>query len=272
MARFSTSRRAVTQALKISYKHLNRRSKREEKDLDLKQQIEAAHRFHPAYGHRRLAWHLGINHKRILRVMHKFGIKPPRRKIRRHYCTRSVFHCPFTNLIKNLTVIGINQVWCSDVSYVFFQGRFWYLATIEDIFTRQLVGFAFGRHHDSRLVLAALKMAILITGTVSLIFHSDQGTEFMAEAVINFLQSKGVKISVSDKASPWQNGYKESFFGRFKDEFGDVNRFNSIAELMEEIYSQIRYYNQDRIHTALKMPPAVYAAKVSENRLPKRGT
>ncbi len=272
MARASTSRLAITQALGISLKHLNRRSKLEIKDKQLKEQIEAAHKLHPAYGHRRLAWHLGINKKRILRVMHKFGIKPPRRKIRHHYCTKSVSYCPFTNLIKNIIPTAANQIWVSDASYFWFAGRFWYLATIEDIFTRQIIGFAFGRHHDSRLVLSALKMAILITGTVPLFFHSDQGAEFMAEAVVNFLQSKGVKISVSDKASPWQNGYKESFFGRFKDEFGDFNRFNSVAELMEEIYSQIKYYNQDRIHTALKMPPAVYAVKVSENHLPKRGT
>jgi len=272
MAHTSTSRKSVAQALGISYRHLNRQSKLEAKDQKLKDDIESAHKLHPAYGHRRLAWHLGVNHKRILRVMHKFGIKPPRRKIQSHYCTKSVSYCPFTNLIKNITPTAINQIWCSDVSYFLFQGRFWYLATIEDIFTRQLVGFAFGRHHDSRLVLSALKMAVLITGTVPFIFHSDQGTEFMAETVVNFLQSKGVKISVSDKASPWQNGFKESFFGRFKDEFGDFNRFDTVAELMEEIYSQIRYYNQDRIHTALKMPPAVYAAKVSENLLPKRGT
>ena len=120
--------------------------------------------------------------------------------------------------------------------------------------------------------MSALNMAVLTTKTIPLVFHSDQGTEFMAEAVVSFLKNKGVKISVSDKASPWQNGFKESFFGRFKDEFGDFNRFNTIAQLMEEIYLKIYYYNHDRIHTALKMPPAVYAAKVSENYLHKRGT
>lgn len=272
MVRGSTNRRAVSAALGISSKHLTRLSNLDIKDERLRGEINEVHKLHPAYGHRRLAWHLGINKKRILRVMHKFGIKPPRRKVRHHYCTKSVASCPFTNLIKGITPTAINQIWCSDVSYFLFQGRFWYLATIEDIFTRQVVGFAFGRHHDSNLVLSALKMAVLVTGTVPLIFHSDQGTEFMAEVVVNFLQSKGVKISVSDKASPWQNGYKESFFGRFKDEFGDFNRFDTVAELMEEIYSQIKYYNQDRIHTAFRMAPAVYAAKVSDNPLHKRGT
>ena len=272
MAQGSTNRRAISQALGISHKHLTRRSKLDIKDEKLRDEINEALKHHPAYGHRRLALHFKINKKRILRVMHKFGIKPPRRKVRRHYCTKSVSRCPYTNLIKNLKVTALNQVWCGDVSYVRFLGRFWYLATIEDIFSRQVVGFTFGCCHDSDLVLSALQMAVINTGTVPLIFHSDQGTEFMAEAVINFLEGKGVRVSVSDKAYPWQNGFKESFFGRFKDEFGDVNRFETVPELMEEIYAKIRYYNRERIHTILKMPPSQFAAKVSENPLPKRGT
>ena len=81
----------------------------------------------------------------------------------------------------------------------------------------------------------------------------------MAKDCTDYLESLGVKISASDKASPWQNGYQESFFGKFKDEIGDINRFEAIGELIEEIYNHIHYYNTKRIHTKLKMPPAVYA-------------
>jgi transposase InsO family protein len=94
----------------------------------------------------------------------------------------------------------------------------------------------------------------------------------MAQACTSFLENLGTKISASDKASPWQNGYQESFFGRFKDEFGDFSRFETIGELMEEIYSQINYYNTQRIHRSLKMPPAVYAQSLSENSLHVWGT
>lgn len=81
----------------------------------------------------------------------------------------------------------------------------------------------------------------------------------MASICIRYLESLRVKISANDKASPWQNGYQESFFGKFKDETGDINRFETIGELTEEIYLQIHYYNNECIHTVLKMPPAVYA-------------
>lgn len=207
---------------------------------------------------------LGLNPKKILRVMKIFGIKPPRRKSH-YYTTRSTKELhKYTNLIKDFKPTKAHQLWCSDLSYIKFQGKFWYLATIVDIFTRRVVAAQMGKNHDSELVLKTIKLAILNTKQIPGIFHSDQGTEFMAKICTDYLESLGIKISVSDKASPWQNGYQESFFGKFKDEAGDFNRFETVGELIEEIYSQIRYYNFERIHTALKMPPAVYARLVRE--------
>jgi len=195
--------------------------------------------------------------------MKVFGIKPPRRKSH-FYTTRSTSHHTYTNLIKSFVPTKANQLWCSDLSYIKFQGKFWYLATIEDIFTRQIVGANIGKYHDSELVLATVRQAILNAKHFPKIFHSDQGTEFMAKVCTDYLEETGSQISVSDKAAPWQNGFQESFFGRFKDEAGDLNRFETIGQLIEEIYSQIHYYNFERIHTALKMPPAVYAQLVKE--------
>jgi len=192
-----------------------------------------------------------------------FGLKPPRRKSN-FYTTRSTSHHAFTNLIKGFIPTKANQLWCSDLSYIKFQGKFWYLATIEDIFTREIVGANIGKYHNSELVLKTLKQAISNTKQTPEIFHSDQGTEFMARLCTDYLESLNVKISVSDKASPWQNGYQESFFGRFKAEFGDVNRFETVGQLIEEIYGQIHYYNFERTHTKLKMPPAVYAQLITE--------
>ncbi|OGH19450.1 MAG: hypothetical protein A3F31_01800 [Candidatus Levybacteria bacterium RIFCSPHIGHO2_12_FULL_38_12] len=89
------------------------------------------------------------------------------------------------------------------------------------------------------------------------------GTEFMAKLCTDYLEGKGTKISVSDKASSWQNGYQESFFGKFKDEIGNLDRFETVGQFIEAIYQQIHYYNYERIHTALKMPPAIYAKQFS---------
>jgi putative transposase len=245
--------------LGINRKNIYHQSILEERDLLVKEAINQTHKDHPSYGHRRLGWHLRINPKRIRRIMKKYGIKAPRRKRKNSFCTASVKHRLYPNLIRDLQVTYENQLWCSDTSRFIFHGSKWYIVTIMDIFTRQVLGVAIGKHHDSALVLEALEMALIISKTVPEIFHSDQGTEFMAENITSFLERLGIKISASDKASPWQNGYQESFFGKFKDEIGDINRFETPGELLEELYHQIHYYNNKRIHTAFKMPPAVYA-------------
>ena len=271
MAKESNYKKTVALSLGISPKHLNRVSKQQVKDEALRGEINSLHQKHPSYGHRRVGWALAVNHKRVSRVMRRFGIKPPRRRVN-HFCTRSTNHHTYTNLTKGIVLTRQHQLWCADVSFIEFNGKFWYLATIEDVYTRRVLAAQVGKYHNHQLILTTVKQAIKNTGTVPEIFHTDQGTEFMAKAVTDYLEQYGIKVSVSDKASPWQNGYKESFFGRFKDEFGDFNRFETVSELIEEIYSQIRYYNQERIHTALRMPPAAYAQQPSDNSLHKWGT
>jgi putative transposase len=258
LVKVGTNKRIRAEALGVRRKNIYREGKQEQKDLLVKTAIEEVHARHPAYGHKRVALELKLNHKKIRRVMKKYGIKPPRRKIH-HFCTRSTSHHTYTNLIKELRPNRLHEVWCSDVSFLKYRGVFWYLITIVDIVSRQIVAAEVGKKHNSALTLRVIKQAITTTKQTPEIFHSDQGTEFMAKSCTAYLESVGVKVSASDKASPWQNGYQESFFGRFKDEIGDINRFETVGELIEAIYQQIHYYNTQRIHTAIKMPPAVYA-------------
>lgn len=250
------------QALGLNRKNIYYKNLQHAKDEALREDILKAWIKHPSYGHKRLGLELKVNHKRVRRVMKKFSLKPPRRKVN-FYTTKSTEHHTYTNLIKDFTPTHAHDLWCSDLSYFKYRGRMFYLATIEDIFTRQVVAFNVGIKHDSELVLKTIQEAILNTKQLPVIFHSDQGTEFMAKICTDYLEGFEVKISVSDKASPWQNGYQESFFGKFKDEIGDLERFETIGELIEAIYQQIYYYNHERIHTALKMPPAVFAKQLS---------
>jgi putative transposase len=236
--------------------------------------IKAVHLNHPDYGQKRMALHLKVNHKRTERVMKQQQLRPPRNRMKHHYCTVSTNHHAYTNLIKDIPKGSItpNLIWVGDISYFKYRGQFWYLVTIIDICTRQVLSAWVGKYHDASLVFKALKQAIQITGHTPKYFHADQGKEFMARAITTYLELQGIQISVSDTASPWQNGYQESFFGRFKAEFGDFNRFETPSELIENIYAQIRYYNYDRIHTAIKMPPVAYARLLSDNLSHKRGT
>jgi len=234
------------------------------KDEKLRQDIQMVHHHHPAYGHRRIALALGINHKRAQRVMAKYNLRPPRRRIK-HTCTRSTPHHTYRNRLKDKNPITqAHHVWCSDLTRLVYRGTIWYLATIEDVATRQVIAKQIGKRHDSHLVLTTLQQA-LATGHKPQIFHSDQGNEFIAKRCTTYLEQYGIQISVSDVASPWQNGYVESFYGRLKHELGDLNRFDTPGEMIEAIYSHIYYYNQHRIHTALKMTPVDYATKITSD-------
>lgn len=122
------------------------------KDEKLKQEIQAVHRQHPAYGHRRVALELGINHKRAQRVMAKYNLRPPRRQTK-HHCIRSTPHHTYRNLLKDkLPVTQAHEVWCSDLTRLLYHGTVWYLATIEDVATRQVIAKQIGKRHDSQLV------------------------------------------------------------------------------------------------------------------------
>ena len=245
------------------------------KDKVLVDQIHQGHVERPEYGQKRMALHLDINHKRVERVMRLNQIRRPRGRRKSYSCTVSATNHSYTNLIKDLpksTAPIPHQIWVCDTSYFKFKGRFWYLMTIMDRDTRQILSAWVGKHHNASLTLQCVKQAIMAAGALPNYFHTDQGKEFMAQAVTHYLELQGVNISVSKKASPWENGHQESFFGRFKDEFGDINRFDTDGQLIEEIYQRIHYYNHDRIHTSLKMPPTVYAKLLSDNLSHKRGT
>lgn len=246
------------------------------KDLIVKNEIEKTFMTHPAYGHRRLAIELKMNHKKILRIMHKFNLKSPRLWYQKKFITKSNpdYQNQYINLLKDIDLckLNVSDVWSSDLTYIKFQGKFIYLAIIQDIVSKEIVGFNLSFKHNSDLVLKTLKEAVLKAKDFPLVFHSDRGREYLSERCINFLESNNTKISVSDPGSPWQNGWSESFFSRFKTESGDLNRFEDLGKLIEYIFSYLNYYNKLRIHTKLKMSPYQFKLKVSESVLEKRGT
>ncbi len=200
--------------------------------------------------------------------MHKYGIKPLRRKIK-HFKKNDINQKPaeYINIMKILCALIPNLVWATDFTYIKYQGRFIYVATVMDYVTREIRGIAISRFHNTDLILDALIDATTKTKGLPKYIHSDQGSEYRSERYVEYVKSKEIGISMSDKGSPWQNGRKESFFGRFKEENGDLSRFETLPELVEYIYKQINYYNNERIHTSLKMSPIQFKEKFAEECL-----
>lgn len=94
------------------------------------------------------------------------------------------------------------------------------------------------------------------------IFHSDNGSEYQARAFLGALEDYNITISRGRPGCPWENGYQESFYDKFKVDLGDPNRFRKLGELVAEIYQVLWRYNHTRIHSALKIPPSVFAEKL----------
>lgn len=187
----------------ISRNSLYYKPKLPAKDLLLKGKIEAVLLEHKSYGHRRIALALGINKKRVLRVMKLFNLKPKKSRKKPRFKKNKFPKNSAKNLIIDLAINQPNQVWVSDFTYISYQNKFIYdLAKI--------------------------------------------------------LQSSNIKASMSKKSSPWQNGRQESFYQKFKFELEDFDSNQSQGELIEAIALQIYYYNNKRIHLALKMPPVVF--------------
>ena len=170
------------------------------------------------------------------------------------------------NEIIGFCPIRPNIVWASDFTYIKFQGSFIYLATIIDVFTREIIGWNISTFHDTNLVLGAIKHAIERTGKVPVYLHSDQGSEYDSKIYEKYVLGQGIIISMSHKSSPWENAFQESFYSQFKVDLGYINRFETVERLIEEIYQTIYYYNHNRIHSSLKMSPVIFKQKY-ENRL-----
>ena len=192
--------------------------------------IKEVLRTHKYYGHKRIALELGLNKKRILRVMKKYNIVALRLKKK-----------PYKN-------------------------SFIYLATVLDIYTREIIGISVSKYHNADLVTKALIDA-LSKEDVPIYVHTDQGSEYTSKQYINLLQTNEIIFSNSAKASPWENGYQESYYSNFKEELENPNRFDTAGELIGFIYQLIYYYNNERIHTALKTKPVLYKQAYFSNNL-----
>ncbi len=269
MSNQSQNKRQTAEKLGISRSSLYYKSKMQERDQAVKREILHALAEHPSYGHRRLALHLKRNRKCILRVMKKFGIKPYRRRTRRLSKPGDIGKHPLAiaNFAKILCPLRRSVLWASDFTYFWFQGRFWFLCTILDVFSREIVGFSFSATHDAQLVLDAIRHAIGRRPKPRYL-HSDQGSEYTSSVYLALLEAHGIQVSFSQKASPWQNGFQESFFSEFKKDLGQTSRFETIAVFVEALFLQLHYYNAKRIHTSLKTTPEKYKrehALVSSN-------
>jgi putative transposase len=205
--KLKTTKREIAAELGISRSSLYYVSKLLPKDWELKTKIEKVLSEHPSYGSPRIALALHVNRKRAMRVMRLFGLKALRRRGKRPKKT-GIAPGSYPNILKTYFPKGPDDVWVADFTYIPYREGFLYLATVMDIFTREIVGAAVMANHAVPLVLQALFSAVE-HHPHSTIFHSDNGREYGSKAMVRALTELGIRISRSKKGSPWENGYQE---------------------------------------------------------------
>jgi transposase InsO family protein len=256
------SKGQIAKQLGVARSTLYYQSRLAVKDEQLRQDIYQVLHLHPSYGYRRLAIHLGINKKRTLRVMQLYGITPYRRRGKKPNYARapSLANAELPNLIADYFPVSAGDVWVSDFTYLSYDGRFIYVATVMDLYSREVVGWHVSNRHDTALVAAAFYAALEGHGRPK-ILHSDRGSEYLSQIYMELATNCGIEMSYSAKASPWENGYQESFYNGFKVDLGDPGRFVNMGQLVEAVHLQLYVYNHHRIHLALRMAPVQYLAK-----------
>ena len=258
--------------------------KQKERDGESISKLMAAHLKNPRYGVRRLSIELGWSEDKTRRVRNLANVEALRKtKQKRNTKTAPEIGSP-ENKLRNfwelkdsnnprdgydftpLTKPELN-IWAEDFTYIGWRGRFLYLAVTLRISTREALGWSLGFYHDADLVCASLEDA-LRNNKAPDIAHSDQGSEYLSHKKSNLCKKMNIKMSASDKGEPWQNGFMERFFATFKEEMEyKIRKCETITEVYEKIASWIYYYNYERIHTSLKMPPKAYALKLQEDNL-----
>jgi putative transposase len=150
-------------------------------------------------------------------------------------------------LNRQFTVTEANRVWVSDITQVRCQEGWLYLAVVLDLYSRRVVGWAAGAQNTSDLVERAIQHAWREREPArdSLLFHSDQGSQYCSEAVMTLLNEKGVTISMSRRGNCWDNACAESFFAQLKKEW--LHRLDILTR--EDMGTEIRYYIEHYYNT-----------------------
>jgi putative transposase len=256
---------AMCQALSISssgYYAWKKRpaSPRARADAQLTVDIVAAHkRGRRAYGsprvHRELrARGVRVGKKRVERLMRQNGIQG-RRKRRFRRTTDSNHALPIAPnvLQRQFEVLAPNEVWVTDVTYVWTNEGWLYLAAILDLFSRRVVGWAASATNDTDLALAALGRALdARQPSPGLVHHSDRGSPYASEDYRGALDRRGIVASMSRTGDCWDNAVAESFFGTLKAELVDDEQYASRAAALASIADYIdSFYNLQRRHSFL---------------------
>lgn len=204
--------------------------------------------------------HCGIrmNHKKIRRLMHKFGLKCPIRKLNPY---RQMAKNLKTNVVadnqlcRQFKALGARKVFLTDITYIPFLEGFVYLSVILDSFTEQVMAYVLSISLEVDFVLRTVNQLISVhkdSIDATAIIHSDQGCHYTSVSFRALIKDVGLRQSMSRKGNCWDNAPQESFFGHMKDELNiKARKWETFEEIQTDIDDWMDYYNNDRYKEGL---------------------
>jgi transposase InsO family protein len=191
---------------------------------------------------------------RIARIMRVNSIASLTRK-RFKLTTRSDHTLPVAEDLvgRDFTATAPNQLWVSDITYIWTWEGWLYLAAVMDVYNREIVGWTLYKRMTKELVANALLKALAKRAPEpGLIFHSDRGSQYASHRVCSILNSWQIHQSMSGKGDCFDNAIMESFFSSLKKELVHLKTFHSRAQANSYVFDYIEiFYNRQRRHSAL---------------------
>ena len=235
------------------------REERERQDADLRDRVERVHAEHPRSGYRTMLQYLNragicVGERKLRRVMKKYDLQARIRRAFVRTTDSKHSHRVFPNLLPGRTVMGLNEVWTADLTYIRIGNGFVYLAIILDLYSRRVIGWNISKRIDAELALGALLMAInQRKPKPGCIHHSDRGVQYLCEKYVALLKTHGFWISNSAKGNPYDNAWTESFMKTLKQEEVYLANYETYLDVIENLPRFIEeVYNEKRVHSGIK--------------------
>jgi transposase InsO family protein len=223
----------------------------------ISRETSGAVRVHQALGQRGTK----CDRKTVAKVMRAAGIRSKSSRKFRVTTTDSNHRQPVAAnvLARDFTAEKAHQKWVADITYIATLEGWLYLAAVIDLFTRKVVGWSMSERIDSRLVVAALEMAVSRQLPASskhpkagLIAHSDRGVQYASEHSQRTLTTHGIECSMSRRGDCWDNAPAESFFATLKKELVHHEVYETRTEARASLFEYIEvFYNRQRLHSSL---------------------
>jgi len=219
---------------------------------------------HQSYGYRRITIQLqaklglAINHKAVLRLMRKLGIRSQARKPKMSKRLEEIasYHRYPNVLNRDFVATKPNQKWVTDITYIRTLQGWAYLSTIKDLYDGFIVAHVVGQTNSIALVTQTLKQAKQKEKvTDGLVLHSDQGTQYTSQAYHVLTSEYNITPSMSRRGNCWDNAPMENFFGHLKEEYLRQFPKTTFTDTEQLIDEYIYFYNYQRIQLKTRQTP-----------------